>query len=145
MSHDHPSCSVPADIDRHSDTELHGLLAEHIALLAVNHHSDDAGVAELAVHSPTLLIGGGDFLLFLDSKVLTEESDAVFSPLDFPEVLGLTGLDANPMNAFVVGRTEFFEQISGETQSERQGFFFHKSISLRNKITVNCKGGGGWI
>ena len=145
MSHDHPSCSVPADIDRHPDTELHGLLAEHIALLAVNEDTDDAGVLEFAVHSTTLLVWGGEFLLFLDSKVLTKESDAVFRPLDFPEVRWLTGLDANPMNAFVVGRTEFFEEVSGEAKSERQCFFFHMTVSGRIIVTVNCKGGGGWI
>lgn len=67
MSHDHPSCSVPSDIDRHTDTELHGVSAENGVLFAFDEDTDDTGVLELAVDCALLDIWGGNYLFWLDT------------------------------------------------------------------------------
>ena len=93
--------------------------------LAFDEDTDDTGVLVFSVHRATLLLGGGDLFFFLDAEVLTEEGDAFFAPLDFPEVAGLAGLDAAPVQTFGVRGSEFFEQVSGKTERQGQGFFFH--------------------
>ena len=67
MSHDNPSCSIPSDIDRHTDAELEGLTAENCVLLAFDEDSDDTGVLELAVNCATLDLWGGNDLFWLDA------------------------------------------------------------------------------
>ena len=114
--------------------------------LAFDEDTDDTGVLVLSVHRATLLFWGGDLFLFLDTEVLTKEGDAFFAPLDFPEVAGLAGLDAAPVQTFGVRGSEFFEQVSGKTERQGQGFFFHRLFLDEEYLAVkdyNKVGVGG--
>ncbi len=115
--------------------------------LAFDEDTDDTGVLVLSEHRATLLFGGGDLFLFLDAEVLTEESNTFFAPFDFPEVTGLTGLDAAPMQTFGIRGSEFFEQVSGKTECQGQGFFFHSLFLDEEYLAVkdyNKVGVGGF-
>lgn len=115
--------------------------------LAFDDNADDTGVLVLGEDRTSLAFRGGDLLLFLDAEVLTEKGDAFFAPLDFPEVTGLTGLDAAPMQTFGVRGSEFFEQVSGKTERQGQGFFFHSPFLDEERSSVkdyNKVGVGGF-
>ena len=137
MSHDHPSCSIPSYIDRHTKTELSGLTAEYAVFLALDEDADDTGVAVLSGDSTRDLLGGVNGFGGLDTEVFSQEGDAFWSPLNLPEVLRLERGNLLPAFTFLKEGSHFLQDVTRETDSDREFLFLHRGI--RNAYAGGCQ------
>ena len=112
VSHDHPSCSIPSYIGRHTDTELRGVTAENALFLAIDEDADDTGVAVLSGDSTRDLLGGVNGFGGLDTEMFSQEGDAFWSPLNLPEVLRLERGNLLPALTLLEKCTHLLEDVT---------------------------------
>jgi hypothetical protein len=94
--------------------------------LAVNHHTDDARIAELAVHSTTLLFWESDLLFWLDAEIGAEEFYAFIRPLNLPEVLWLLRGNLLPMRVLDISPTETLDEVTRDSECDAEFLFLHR-------------------
>jgi hypothetical protein len=116
MSENAPSCTIPSQVNGHTDVKLTRVLTESVKTFAVNHNPKHLGILVFGIDSSTLVVYNLDIFWLLKADVLLKFLDALFCPFNLPEVLGLSGLDLEPVDTFVVGGTEFLHNVSGKTK-----------------------------
>ena len=105
--------------------------------LAVNEDADDARVAVLSGDSTRDLLRGLNDFCGLETEVFSQKDDTFGSPFNLPEVLRFERGNLLPALTFLKEGADTLEDITRETDSDREFLFLHRVI--RNAYAVDCQ------